>query len=232
MKHDAIVAAGHHDRRARADPRRADPAGRARGDGRQDGGRLLHRTATCPTRAELAKPQGARTAVSADPAADAAVAYLRAPAGDPRARRRACWRAGSTTGSRTSASTSPACPPRPSSWPRSRATRYPDLRVPLHSRWRHFDVGGCDRASRARGARWRSARRTSARGRGSTSRSSACCSTPAPGRRGAITRRETGRDVRPLGGPGGGELPPVRPRRLLRRPRRRRGAPTRRRSER
>ena len=42
MKYDAITGFGHRGRRAREHPRRADPARRARGDRRQDGGRLLH----------------------------------------------------------------------------------------------------------------------------------------------------------------------------------------------
>ncbi len=85
MKYDAIVRAGHRDRRARADPRRADPGGRARRDGRQDGRRLLHRRATPRTAEDARAAQGARARVTAevdhagDAAAAAAVRYLRTP---------------------------------------------------------------------------------------------------------------------------------------------------------
>ena len=43
MKCDALAAPGHRDRRARADPRRADPARRPRRDRGQEGGRLFRR---------------------------------------------------------------------------------------------------------------------------------------------------------------------------------------------
>lgn len=83
--------------------------------------------------------------MSADPAADAAVAYLRAPQAI-RERAGAVLARGLDDGlahfhidlARVHVAAELVAA--------TTRTRYPDLRVPLHSRWRHFDVGGRDRA--------------------------------------------------------------------------------------
>ncbi len=60
MKHDAIVRAGIEIVDARADPRRADPRRRPRRDGRQDGGRLLHRRPVPERAASSRRPRAGR----------------------------------------------------------------------------------------------------------------------------------------------------------------------------
>ena len=67
--------------------------------------------------------------------------------------------------------------------------RYPDLAVPLHSRWRHFSAGGIERASADRAGRRRGG---SARGRASIWRLCRCCSMPASVRAGVYREAETG----------------------------------------
>ena len=57
MKHDAMVALGHRDRRARADPGRPDPRRRQGRDGGQEGRRLLRRPRRRP-QSELETRQG------------------------------------------------------------------------------------------------------------------------------------------------------------------------------
>ena len=70
---------------------------------------------------------------------------------------------------------------------------YPDLDVPYHSRWRHFEVGGWIAGGRFAG---RVAERRPARGRASRGRPGdppAFCSTPAPVPRGASATRPADR---------------------------------------
>ena len=55
--------------------------------------------------------------------------------------------------------------------------RYPDLDVPYHSRWRHFEAAGVDRWADARGCVTRRPRRARAHADRSRDRP-ACCSTP------------------------------------------------------
>ena len=55
---------------------------------------------------------------------------------------------------------------------------YPDLKIPYHSRWRHFSAGGVDRWSELR--RGSMPPRSNAPASPSTWQRSACCSTPEP----------------------------------------------------
>ena len=70
------------------------------------------------------------------------------------AERRRCWRgrarriAWFTIGTTTRSTT------RRARWPRSRATAIPELAIPYHSRWRHFEAGGVDRGRDARRNCW------------------------------------------------------------------------------
>ena len=90
MKYDAIVRRGHHGRRARADPRRADPAdARVEMDAKIAAGYFTDGDVPDADRARQAKGRGLD--VTASPARRRrAIAYLRTPAGHPRARGRAC----------------------------------------------------------------------------------------------------------------------------------------------
>ena len=86
-------------------------------------------------------------------------------------------------------------PPRRRRRPRRRASRagaIPTLRIPYHSRWRHFEAGGVDRKA-ALDARARRPQRRRARARAHRPRaSSACCSTPAPAPPGATSKPRAG----------------------------------------
>ena len=76
--------------------------------------------------------------------------------------------------------------PRPKS-PTSRASRYPDLHIPYHSRWRHFEAGGVDR--KAELDRLLAAGRRRLRARAMIDLAwSACCSTPARARTGNTSK--------------------------------------------
>ena len=90
----------------------------------------------------------------------------------------------------------------PRHWP-SPATRdaYPDLAIPFHSRWRHFEVGGCDRWA---GLAGRCGRRD-ARARAAFDLAIVSVLLDAgAGRTGAIAIRD--RRAQPLRRPGGREL--------------------------
>jgi hypothetical protein len=84
--------------------------------------------------------------VSRDPAAGAAVAYLRTPQAI-RERAAAVLARGLDDGLRHFRVDLPCLSTAADLVAGITRERFADLRVPLHSRWRHFDVGGCDRAA-------------------------------------------------------------------------------------
>jgi hypothetical protein len=84
--------------------------------------------------------------VNVDPAADAAVAYLHTPQAI-RERAGAVLARGIDDALRHFRIDLPCLATAADLVAAITRERFPDLRVPLHSRWRHFDVGGCDRAA-------------------------------------------------------------------------------------
>ena len=177
--------AGHRDRRARADPRRADPGRRAGRDGGQEGRRLLH--AAEPRNARPAKPPGAAalddrrnpcgTSVRAALVASPRSRHTPVPA---RIRRRRCCSAAAVRAPRAAmlASAERGQTAAYFRW-RSRAARrrgrttcsrrrgsaYPDLDVPFHARWRHFVADGRRSLGAHRGTGWPADDAPSARAR-------------------------------------------------------------------
>lgn len=81
-----------------------------------------------------------------DPAADAAVAYLRTPQAI-RERAGAVLARGLDDGLRHFRIDLPCLASTADLVAAITRERFADLHVPLHSRWRHFDVGGCDRTA-------------------------------------------------------------------------------------
>ena len=171
----------HRDRRAGADPRRADPAdARVEMDAKMAAGYFTD--GDVPDAAELASPRGADCR-ERRPGGRRRGRLSASSRGDPRARRR-----GAGPRARRRAR---ALPRRPRLALHARA----ELRRRDHPRPRYPDRSTCRCTAAGGTSTWaastarRGARRapgaplgaTSARGRGSTSRSSACCSTPAPG---------------------------------------------------
>ena len=109
--------------------------------------RLLHRRRR-PRRRRARQRQGPRLRVTTARAgprrADSARSRICARPRPSASARRAVWPVGAR---RRARSTSPStvarlAPTPPISWPSITRARYPDLAVPLHSRWRHFDAGG------------------------------------------------------------------------------------------
>ncbi len=131
----------HRSGRARQDPRRPHSGRRARGNGREEGRGLFHGRRSPRRRAPRAHqgPRPVTAAVSASPAA----ALL-----SPAAIRERCGNiaaavtAGQSRRFRIHRDRLDACAERVAAVTRK---RYPDLRIPYHSRWRHFEAGGVDR---------------------------------------------------------------------------------------
>ena len=182
-----------------------------------------------PDASELSRPKG-RVAVNADPAADAAVAYLRTPEAI-RERAGAVLARGLDDGLQHFRIDLARLAPAADLVAAVTRARYPDLR-----RARCTAAGGtstsaaCDRAAELERALARRSPRRAGPGADRPRGRRACCSTPARGRRGATrggdrrgrTRRSEGLAVASFRLFARG--------RLLRRPRRARGAPTPRRS--
>ncbi len=98
---------------------------------------------------DTSRPAGAAAALRTPPRSASAAQDLldRARAGD----------------SRTSASTTTRLDAAAADVADVTRARYPELRIPQHSRWRHFDAGGVDRkAELDRGSRLRTRRRARA----------------------------------------------------------------------
>ena len=84
--------------------------------------------------------------MNADPAAEAAVAYLRTPQAI-RERAGAVLARGLDDGLHHFRIDLTRLTPAADLVASITRARFPDLHVPVHSRWRHFDVGGCNRAA-------------------------------------------------------------------------------------
>ena len=153
---------GHRHRRARADPGRADPAGCARRDRGQDRGRLFRRRQAARrfrrhgragarrVMATASRGRSRRRRIRSERSAAAIAALRSAAAVRERCRMVHDWVAAGPLAA-LHASSRPACGGRRLTSREVTRDAYPDLRIPYHSRWRHF-VGG---RRRSLAASWR-----------------------------------------------------------------------------
>ena len=102
--------------------------------------------------------------MNVDPAAEAAVAYLRTPQAI-RERAGAVLARGLDDGLHHFRIDLTRLTPAADRVASITRARFPDLHVPVHSRWRHFDVGGCNRAAELEAALARRSKDERARAR-------------------------------------------------------------------